>query len=360
MDRYILVTTGFRDGKGDFSNTAVGMVEAYDDALEPLPIEVATLSTIWNRPRDFRTGGLEFDSGLGTLVVDFDANNGAQSVGDSWRSMHRGGCIAFVRGRNEFLPSTPCEAYPEVRKLWAGWIDRILDAGVDGIDLRISAHGSLVDKPFEYGFNELIVKEFCQRYGSEPTGSAQDLEGIAEIRGAHYTSFVRETSERVRRVGKKLQFHLHTEAFRPNPVHGQIMGFPANVHYDWKTWVWEGLIDGATLRTSWFEAWEDPPEGKPNRQRLARNLSDPVVMDAIAVAREAGVPLYLNRYVARAVGTDEYVSDLETIFNDARFGGFDVYEFCTLARATPDGSTLVPLGDRIARIRAKAHELGLV
>ena len=36
------------------------------------------------------------------------------------------------------------------------------------------------------------------------------------------------------------------------------------------------------------------------------------------------------------------------------------YEFFHLARATPDGSRLVPVQDRIRQIRRKARELGLV
>ena len=97
------------------------------------------------------------------------------------------------------------------------------------------------------------------------------------------------------------------------------MGFPPNMFFDWKTWIDEGLADGITFRTSWFEAWEDPPEGKANRQRLTRSLSDPVAEEALTYATRAGVPLYLNRYIARAVGNDEYVADLEAVYNDDRF-----------------------------------------
>jgi hypothetical protein len=160
--------------------------------------------------------------------------------------------------------------YPEVRRLWDGWVDRILETGVDGIDIRISSHGNIVDDPFDYGYNEPVVEEFRRMHGYEPGGSAQDRDRIARIRGDYYTAYLREMSRRVRGLDKRLQFHLHTEAFRPDPVHGQIMGFPPNVHFDWKTWIAEGLMDAATLRTSWFEAWEDPPDSPPDRQLLAR------------------------------------------------------------------------------------------
>ena len=170
--------------KATSATPAVGMVEAYGPDPSPLPIEVATLSTVWNRPRDFRTGGLEFDSGFGTLPVALDTDNRLRDDGDRWDSLQRGGVIAFARGRNDYLPSTPCEVYPEVKKLWSGWVDRVLDTGVDGIDLRISHHGSLVDDPLEYGFNEPVLVEFRQRHGAEPSDSPEDMDRLARIRGA--------------------------------------------------------------------------------------------------------------------------------------------------------------------------------
>ena len=50
---------------------------------------------------------------------------------------------------------------------------------------------------------------------------------------------------------------------------------------------------------------------------------------------------------------------MERIWRDPRFAGFDLYEFFHLARATPGGRRLVPVQDRMRRIRRKARELGL-
>ena len=91
-----------------------------------------------------------------------------------------------------------------------------------------------------------------------------------------------------------MQVHLPTEAFRRDPCPGQLMGFPANIQFDWKTWLKEGLVDGITLRTSWFEALEDPP-GQVHRCRLPRALADPVVEEALNLTQELGLPVYLNR-----------------------------------------------------------------
>ena len=357
-DRYILITTDFKDEKGDFRNTALGMLEVYGPGPEPLPIVVATRGAIVrDSPRDFRSCGLAFDCGLGPLQVDLDVDNTVTKEGPWWTRFVSGGAVAFARGKNEYLVAS-CEVYPEVRKLWSGWVDRLIEAGVDGIDLRVSAHGTYTDEPHAYGFNEPILEEYRQRFGADPLRDDADLQHLAQMRGEHYTSFVRETSQRLRRAGKKMQVHLHTEAFRPDPCPGQLMGFPANIHFDWKTWLKEGLVDGITLRTSWFEALEDPP-GQVHRSRLSRALADPVVEEALNLTQELGLPVYLNRYVKLPVGIEEYVSDLESIFHDHRFAGFDVYEFAHVVRATPDGSKLVPVENRLDLIRAKAGQLGI-
>ncbi len=357
-DRYVAVTTDFKDEEGDFKNTTVGMIRAYGSDPTPLPGVVASRSAMWICPRDFRTGGLEFDSGYGPYEVELDTDSSSCEGGAWWKA--RGGCIAFARGKNEYLACTPCEAYPQVQKLWLGWVDRLLEAGVDGVDLRISAHGSLTDEPWNYGFNQPIVEEFRERFGVDPSGTGSVQEQLAQLRGEHYTAFFREASRRVRAAGKRLQAHVHTEAFRPDACHGQVMGFPANLHFDWQSWLSEGLVDSITLRTSWFEGLEDPIESKPERSRLDPALQDAVVEEAFGLAGSLDLPVHLNRYIGRAVGIDEYLNDLETVFHDPRFAGFDLYELADLALPTPDGKRLEPTGNWLEKIRAKTAQLGII
>ena len=363
-DMYILVTTGIGDGEPDFINTAVGMIEANGPEPDPLPIVVATRSGMGHNVRDFREDGLDFDNGFGLQQTFLDVDNGSalryEDYGNWWRETANGGVIAFARGANEYLPATPCEMYPEVRKLWDGWVDGIIDAGVDGLDVRVSHHGGLVNEPYEYGFNEPVVEEFARRHGRTPSDSTEDTRLMSELRGEHFTEFMSETSKRVRGAGGKMQVHLHTEAFRDDACHGQMMGFPANIHFDWKRWLSDGLVDGITLRTSWFEALESPSEDQAYRARLSYRLDDPVVEDALDTAKRLGIPVYLNRYIDRAIGIDEYLEDVETTLHDDRFAGFDVYELAHLARPVPDGTRLEEYKGRIGRITEKAKELGLV
>jgi hypothetical protein len=334
------------------------MIEAYGPGPEPLPIVVATRGGIWDTPHDFRTGGLEFDSGCGPFQIELDVSNTA--IANDAERARQDGCIAFARGKNDYLSCCPCETYPAVRDHWLGRVNRILQTGVDGIDVRVSAHGSLTDEPLEYGFNDLIVDEYRRRYKSDISMTNQDLQRLAALRGGHYTAFLREASKRVRASGRKMQVHIHTEAFRPNPCHGQLMGFPANIDFDWKRWLNETLVDSVTLRTSWFEAGEDGDRSHPQRGVLSQALRDPVVKEALELANKLRLPVYLNRYVKRSSSTEEYVSDLEATFHDLRFSGFDVYETYDIARPSPDGSHLNLVRDWSSRIRAEAQKLEIL
>ena len=375
-DRYVVVATNFQGGNTDFENTALGMIQVYGPSPDPLPIVVATQDATWIRPRDFRSYGLEFDSGYGPRLMSLDRawksdpqDLKPEKVQITKWNEHRaelglgsgGGFLGFARGKNEYLPTAPCEAYPEVQELWVWQIRRMLEKGVDGVVLRVSAHGTLTDEPYEYGFNEPIVKAYQERYGVDPLTQAYDPQLLAALRGEYYTRFVREASRRTRQAGKLFQVQVHTEAFRPDPVFGQIMGFPANLHFSWRQWLEEGLVDAVTLRASWYEAAEDPLDGSPtHRSNLHNILEDPVVREVLEVTERMGLPVYMNRYVSRAIPIGEYVDNIQQLYHDRRFAGFDLYEFFHLARSSPDGGKLVPIQDRLQRIREKSRELGLV
>jgi hypothetical protein len=353
---FVLVTTSLLGGTPDFRNTARAMVEAIGADGERLPIVVATRSAAASSTRDFRIDGLEFDTGYGPFVIDLDVDNGAPTT--TW-STPQGGCVALAVGRNETLPGAPCESEPEVQRIWLAWIGRLIRAGVDGVDIRVSAHGTLTDEPAAYGFNASGIEAYRARFGREPDGDA-DLEGLAEVRGTAYTLFLRAARQALRRAGLPMQVHLHTEAFRADPPHGALMGIPANLRFDWRGWLAEGLVDGATLRTSWYEGM-GPDEEAP----LAELLVDPVVVETIEASVNAGVPLYMNRYVMAGGDirtgdrVERYLDDLSVAVRDPHLAGFDVYEVSVYLQPSADGQTIEPIGDFAERLRAKVASLGL-
>ena len=113
QDPFIAVTTTFDDDEGTFANTAFEMVRAYGPGDRPVPIVVASHKAVWRPNRDFRTGDLEYDAGVGDEVVRLDVSNSCPGSSGS------DGVIAFARGRNEYLSGSVCEAYPEVQGVLA-------------------------------------------------------------------------------------------------------------------------------------------------------------------------------------------------------------------------------------------------
>lgn len=365
---FVVVTTTHSDGIGDFRNTPLGMVDVFGDAGQPLDCVLATHAALWIKPRDFRTYGLEFDQGYGHIPVTLDTPWSAPT-GDRWTHFsgedefadealfghgQAGGFIGIARGKNTHLSATPCETYPEVRALWLDWVQAMLDTGVDGVDLRISAHGSLSDEPDAYGWNPPVLDAYRARFGDGEIEAAK----LATIRGDFYTDFVREASARIRQRGKKVQLHLHAEAFRSDPVFGQLHGVPANVEFQWQRWLDEGLADEVLLRTSWFEAAEDPlGVEQTNRSRLSAALADPVATAMLDAAAQHRLPVTLNRYIGRAAKLAEYLDDLALTARDGRFARFDVYEFFDLAQASPDQSDLTPRAGRLEGLQKRWAEI---
>ena len=351
-ENYCIITTNLK-GQGDFNNSACEMIKAFDGKMNQIPTSIATRSDIWNYNRNFETSGLEYDSGWSSFNYTLDTNNDSPKGKFFWSDLPAHGVIGIARGKNKFLPTAPCEVYPEVKKLWLGWVRKILSTGVDGIDFRVSAHGTLTDEPYSYGFNTPILEEYHDKFGD----GKFDLRKISAIRGEHFTSFMREASSITRNFGKKIQAHIHTEIFRDNPVPGQIMGCPVNIFFDYQKWIDEKLIDSITLRSSWFEALEDPPDLDPYRGKLDYIFADDVISNVVNLCKVNRLPIYLNRYLVRAVKFDEYLDDLERVYFDPDFNGLDLYETMDLIRSDGSSGRLIQVEDKLDRIKSKFKNL---
>lgn len=290
-DPYILVTTDFVDGTPDFENTGTDIFTALDVQGDEIPGVFATGSGIWNADRvDFRNWGLIFDVGFGRGLVHLDTPN----------TSGRQGLIAFARGRNEYLPGALCETEPQVRAYWLSCIDEMLDAGVDGIDFRIENHSTHTDFSAEYGFNDAVLEE-CARRGKS------GLVTIAQVRGDAYTSFLRDAKAIIASRGKRMRINLNTDWFRPDPPPSRQLAYPANIHFNWKHWVQEGLLDEGILRTFALP--------------FITLFDDAIVADMITSCSERKIPLTVNRYI-----NPNYPEEFVHIWHDGRFSGFILYE----------------------------------
>ena len=166
---------------------------------------------------DFRSWGLVFDHGWGKVPIKLDAPNAAG----------KDGLIAFHRGRSEYLSGALCETEPPVQNFWLSCITEMLDAGVDGIDIRGKNHSTHTEYSGDYGFNDVVIEQ-CQR-----RGDASD-DTVAQVRREACTDFLRRAKQLISARGKRLRYNLNVEYFGGDAPTNRLLAFPANLHFDWK------------------------------------------------------------------------------------------------------------------------------
>jgi len=304
-DKYILVTTDFPDGPGDFTNSGTALLAAFDQQGREILATFATGGAIWAGPLvDFRKGGLIFDYGWGAAPVTLDAPNGSG----------RSGFIAFTRGRNAFLPAALCETEPQVQKFWLACLEEMIAAGVDGVDFREENHSTHTDWPEDYGFNPAVLARCQGRPGTL-------LENVAEVRGEAYTEFLRKCRQRLEAAGKRMRYHLQVDFFRPSPPPARRLAYPANLRFDWPRWLDEGLMDEAVLRVFSYP--------------LTAVWDDAIAQQMVERCRKRNIPLTVNRYVSH--GGAGLAGEVDRVYRDSRLSGFIFYETCDYLKFSPSG-----------------------
>lgn len=288
---YLLVTTDVADKPGDFVNTPMALLTAYGADGRPIRGVYGNGTGIYGRENiNFREWGTMFDHGYGRWPMTLDEPNQGG----------RTGFVAFARGRNEWLPGALCETEPAVQQFWLSCVEAMLEAGVDGIDMREESHSTHTDFPDEYGYNDVVLAR---------TGGDSSPAAVARARGEAYTEFLRQVSRLVRARGRRLRLNLNVDWFRPDPPAARALAYPANITFDWRRWLEEGLADEALLRVFHFG--------------LDGVFADPVAQEMIACAAAKGLPITVNRYVQPAPQSrDEFLR----VRGDGRFAGFVLYE----------------------------------
>ncbi|HOS42634.1 MAG TPA: hypothetical protein PK794_03000 [Armatimonadota bacterium] len=314
-DPYLLVTTDFPDGPADFAHSGTALITALDAEGREVPGCIATGAGAWLAGKvDFRRWGLIFDYGWGSAVIALDAPNASG----------RDGFIAFARGRNPYLPAALCETEPAVQAFWLACLDAALDAGVDGVDFREENHCTHTDEPDAYGFNPVVLSRVTP---------GEDLRAAAaRVRGEAYTAFLRAAKARLSARGVRLRYHLNMDHFRQDPPPCRALAYPANLHFDWRRWMAEGLLDEAVLRS----------------YQLRRTmLTDAVGAEMIAQCRAQGIPIAFNHHVF----DDDpwYLDEARRVIADGRFAGLILYENNNFTRTDAAGNCRVTL-DVVRRI----------
>jgi len=150
--------------------------------------------------------------------------------------------IAFQRGLRERISGAPDPTHPRVTRYWLDWVQESLDAGVDGIDMRIIHHNNPLDWA-NYGFGPNAEAEYQRRFNTPLRPEAACREQHAKMFGDLYTEFVREASRITRDHGAKMQHHVSVPM--DCPPHLRPM---TNIHWQWQRWMEEGLLDAVTLK----------------------------------------------------------------------------------------------------------------
>ena len=277
---------------------------------------VGSHNTVWRSGRNLREDDLVYDAGTGDLDVRLDVTNRRPLATDSrWKQGGMEGVIAFARGRNEYLSGTLCEAHPEVRDYWLGWVGECIAAGVDGVDFRISCHSSWTNTPAMYGFNEPVIGEYQRRYGVDPDVEPYDVELVGALRGEFYDRFLMAAKEWLSAAGKRMQLHAEMESFRPDACQARWRTRPGNIIFNWRGWLRTGLADEATL---FGRGWT--PE---------RLLDDALAKDMLNEAAHAGVPVHLSKQVG---GDDVKLNAdrLEYAYRHGGLAGYTLYETASM------------------------------
>ena len=335
-DRYLLVTTDFQDGPADFENTGLDMMTALDEDGREIPGVFANGAAVWEGDRvDFREWGVIFDFGYTRQLVRLDAPNEAPPSKMGYGS-GRQGLIAFTAGRNEYLPGALCETEPAVQACWLDWVREMIEAGVDGIDLRVENHSAMTDFPEEYGYNDVVLERAAERDPRDPPAA------VPAVRGEAYTDFLRQAKALASAHGKRLRVNLNIDFFRPDPSAWRLNAYPLNIDFDWECWVREGLMDAGILRFYHlpFECLFD----------------DPVARAMIEACHQRHVPLVVNRYID--IGGDACEAEFRRVREDGRFDGFILYETARMITWRSDPATMAIDNAPVRAVIAAAAEGG--
>jgi hypothetical protein len=307
-DPFIMVTTDFTEGPADFENVGPDIMVALDKNGKEIPGVFAPGSAIWMAEQvDFRNWGLIHDHGYGRLRLCLDEPN----------TSGKRGVIGYTRGRNEYLPGALCETEPAVQAYWLACLREMLEMGVDGVDFREENHSTHTDYPEDYGYNQIVLDQ----------AKSSDPAAIAKVRGEAYTEFLRQSKKMIASYGKRMRINFQIDWYRNNPPRSRHLAYPANLNFDWQTWIAEGLLDEGMVR---FFAL---PFDSVFNDDVAREITD--------LCRRKNLPVYVNRYIQPQTLKDEY----RRVYEDGRFAGFIIYEVASYTKYTPGGGCVVTMDE---------------
>jgi hypothetical protein len=143
---------------------------------------------------------------------------------------------------------------------------------------------------------------------------------------------MRKAKAQIAAAGRRMRVNLNVDWFRPAAERpgSRKLAYPANIEFDWRTWVRDGLLDEAMLR----------PFATPF-DRIFKD--DRTAQEMIETCRQGGVPVTVNRYVwaNRALP-----AEFKRVLEDGRFSGFVLYETWAYMQFMRDGHCVMAGGEQ--------------
>jgi hypothetical protein len=319
--RYAALYVEGREGR--FANTLVNLIHVFGEKGEERCLTYGLVRRT-TRMIPNTTGGMDaYNTDFREVGVEYDVNwtglPSAVTAGDHMsrvRALDSGeGFLAFAGGKERTTLGRLSPSFPAVREYWLDWVRHILDAGADGVELRIRNHGYHLAWS-EFGFEQPVRDEFLKRHGVD-IWKTDDFDKMAwrKLRGEGYTEFVRQVRQLCNSRGKRMGLHVS-----PTNEMDPVVGSPMEIHWDWRTWLKEGLADSVTMKEVW------------PRTHLAEEI--------LSLTRPRGILAIACPYAAnsfREPGGERFIADWIRQAREGGYDGYQLYECAAVIKGTHDG-----------------------
>lgn len=223
--------------------------------------------------------------------------------------------IGFTFQEIPDLPTLLEPSYEGARDIWLRRIEKLLDAGVDGVCIRIYNHHNGILSWLQFAFAPAVVEAFEERYGRTPDTTPADYEAIRRLRGEFFTQFMRDAKKLTSKRGKKLMVQLESVEVPPH------LDVRMQLFLDYQTWIDEGIVDEVLMKD-----WT--------------SQSPWVHENVLPRARRRGIPVHIiSRCLNNGLDHTAMLTTPPLVANAYRagFSGFDFYEMANLMELNPEG-----------------------
>ena len=305
------------------TNAAKDIMHLYDECGREVP------STLGSMPRHCRQAGKnhleaqkvsQMDFREYGFMMDYSLNPSYVAVGKQLRPVMLGGDIpamAIAQGVNPQVTGVLYPGDPATGEYWRKMVGQLLDAGVDGVALRVNHHSSITDWE-QFGFNDAA-------------SSAADPVARRRARGDAYTARLREIAAQVRNQGKKIHLYI-SDICLGSPEDSTMM----DVEWQWQRWIEEKLADEIVFKLdcprSAFTGWGH---------------------EVLALCRKYALPVAAETAWQLLNPPRDYIRELGRL----GFTSFTVYEDASIWSAKSDGE-IVCFSDNINEILKQPAKLG--